>query len=734
MSRRSCVAVVVGLFVLGAPGAAGARGTLGACAPDAELVGFSDGLNKTVFDGTAVGGLSALALTGPDRARALVDNQGTTNARFYDLDLRARRNGLSPAARSVTTLRRADGTAYTGQDFDGEGLANLPDGTLLASSETEPAIRRFARDGRELGSLPVPDRFRVAPAGQAATNLTLEGLGLSPGGHDLWAGMEGPLAPDGVSADGRSRVRFLRYTRAGAGFAPAGQVGYQTDPGLGVSEVQVVGKDELLVLERGFQAGVGNTVRIYQAFLTGADDVTNVASLADPGVHLVAKRLLADVGRCPTAGAASPGTQANPLLDNIEGMALGRTGFDGRRRLMLISDDNFSAGQVTRVYELSVRLRREPQLLGRALYPAAQLQPGPVSGQVGVDPNNGQTPPFAGQPIPGISGVVANDDGTFWGQPDNGFGAKDNSRDFLLRIYRFAPHYRTRLGGSGQLEVKSFITLRDPDHRIAFPIVNDGTSARLLTGGDFDIEALQRTPDGTFWIGDEFGPFLLHVDRTGRLLQAPIGLPGTKAPQNPTLASGETPTVRSSRGFEAVALSRDGRKLYPIVEASLTTDTDLTVRHVYAFDVASRSYTGRQWTFHANGNDLQIGDAQVTSRRRIVFIERDDFEGPAAAIKDIDAIDLDATPNADGSQPKTKVFDALRIRDPFGISTATGPAGAFGLGDPFSFAIQSFETLVLLGGDRVLIANDNNYPDSNGRIPGRPDDLEADVLDVPGIR
>lgn len=217
-------------------------------------------------------------------------------------------------------------------------------------------------------------------------------------------------------------------------------------------------------------------------------------------------------------------------------------------------------------------------------------------------------------------------------------------------------------------------------------------------------------------------------------LAGPIGLPGAKAPQNPTLAPGETPTVRSSRGFEAVALSRDGRKLYPILESSLTTDTDLTVRHVYEFDVARRSYTGRQWTFHANGNDLQIGDAQVTSRRRIVFIERDDFEGPAATIKDIDAIDLDATPNADGSQPKTKVFDALRIRDPFGISTATGPAGAFGLGDPFSFAIQSFETLVLLGGDRVLIANDNNYPDSNGRIPGRPDDLEADVLDVPGIR
>ena len=180
-------------------------------------------------------------------------------------------------------------------------------------------------------------------------------------------------------------------------------------------------------------------------------------------------------------------------------------------------------------------------------------------------------------------------------------------------------------------------------------------------------------------------------------------------------------------------MSRDGRTLYPILEASLTTDADPTIRHIYELDVATRSYTGRQWTFHADGNDLQIGDAQVTSKRRIVFIERDDLEGPAAKIKDIDAIDLDAAANADGTLRKSKVFDALRIRDPFGISLATGPTGAFGLGDPFSFPIQSFETLTLLGGDRILIANDNNFPDSNGRIPGRPDDLEAEVLDVPGI-
>jgi hypothetical protein len=76
------------------------------------------------------------------------------------------------------------------------------------------------------------------------------------------------------------------------------------------------------------------------------------------------------------------------------------------------------------------------------------------------------------------------------------------------------------------------------------------------------------------------------------------------------------------------------------------------------------------------------------------------------------------------------VLNLLHVRDPFGITSA---AGGFGLGDPFSFPLQSVETVLPFGGDRVLVANDNNYPDSAGRVPGRPDDLEAVVIEVPAL-
>ena len=134
------------------------------------------------------------------------------------------------------------------------------------------------------------------------------------------------------------------------------------------------------------------------------------------------------------------------------------------------------------------------------------------------DPANGRTPPYPGQVVPGFSGVVANDDGTYWAMPDNGFGTIENSTDFLLRLYHVTPDWETAAGGSGEIVVDDFISLRDPNNVIGFPIVNEDTPERLLTGGDLDIESVQRTPDGTFWIGDEFGPFIVHFDADGVLL------------------------------------------------------------------------------------------------------------------------------------------------------------------------------------------------------------------------
>ncbi|MFJ5993694.1 esterase-like activity of phytase family protein [Streptomyces sp. NPDC092370] len=308
---------------LTAAGPAQAR-TSHACSPSVSLDRFSDALDKTTYEDTFVGNLSALAVDRDGSLAALSDRSS-----LFRLDART----LTP--RSVLPLAEETGAA-----LDSEGLVVDRDGTYLVTSETEPSIRRHSRDGRVLDRLPVPDDLRVSPAGRGRPNGTFEGLTLLPGGRTLVASMEYAL-----SGDPADTVRFQTWTRHGGHFRLAGRYTYRTDPGLGVPEIQATSDGRLLVLERGFTAGVGNTVRLHLADLRHA-------TATDP----MRKTLLADLVTCPTLGATAEQPQPNPLLDNIEGMTItGRT--RNTLKVLLVSDDNENAVQTTRLYSLRVRVR-----------------------------------------------------------------------------------------------------------------------------------------------------------------------------------------------------------------------------------------------------------------------------------------------------------------------------------------------------------------------------------------
>jgi hypothetical protein len=331
-----------------APTAAGAAGSR-SCPPAARAIGYSDGLDKLVVDGVTVGGLSSIAWDARSRAWAsTVDNHGTDPSRIWFF-----RDPLHPTVLGgPLVLRRPDGTPYDGNTADNEGLAVLPDGDFLVSSETEPSIRIFGRDGVQKSSLPVPARFAVTPAGEATRNATLEGLTLAPSGRRIIAAMEGALSGD----TDPTQHRFLVYDQDRHGqWALTKQIAYRTEPGLRVPEVAAYGHDSLLVMEAAFDPVTGNTIDLYAVSgLHRAADVTGIAGLATaPGLALP-KRLVAHLVDCPTLGAPAREPQANPLLDNYEGMAV----TPGRHAdtITLISDDNFNATQYTRLLTLTASL------------------------------------------------------------------------------------------------------------------------------------------------------------------------------------------------------------------------------------------------------------------------------------------------------------------------------------------------------------------------------------------
>ncbi|MBG0855066.1 esterase-like activity of phytase family protein [Streptomyces spinoverrucosus] len=317
------------------PAQAGTNAPSHACSPSVSIDRFSDALDKTTYEGTYVGNFSALA----------VDRKGTLAA-LSDRSSLLTLNPWTLQPEHVVQLADENGTA-----LDSEGLVVDRDGTYLVSSETEPSIRRYGRDGKILDRLPVPDALRVAPAGRAVGNGTFEGLTLLPGGRTLLASMEYAL-----SGDSAGIVRFQTWQRHGkGGFRLGAQYAYRADTGLGVPEVTALPDGRLLVLERGFTAGVGNTVRLYLADPRRATNTADIEALTgQDDVRLIKKTLLADLVNCPSLGATAKQPQPNPLLDNIEAMTI--TGWTkGRFRVLLASDDNQNPAQTTRFYSMQVR-------------------------------------------------------------------------------------------------------------------------------------------------------------------------------------------------------------------------------------------------------------------------------------------------------------------------------------------------------------------------------------------
>lgn len=363
--------------------------------------------------------------------------------------------------------------------------------------------------------------------------------------------------------------------------------------------------------------------------------------------------------------------------------------------------------------------------------------------------------PLEGQPVQGISGLVPTGEGSFLLLSDNGYGGRVNSVDSLLMVHRAQLDWR-----AGRIAVAETIFLRDPDRRVPFAIRNEATAERYLTGADFDPESLAVVGDRWF-IGDEFGPYILETDATGRVLavhETVVDGRPARSPDHHML--GQLPNVpgavgfnvRRSRGFEPMAATPDGQRLIAMFEGPLVdpqsgqpeTVEGAAVVRMLEFDVASRRWTGRQWRYRLENPANVIGDIAMVDANSAVLIERDDASegsaaqacnGPArpdcfnrpAAFKRVYRIDLSHT-DAQGFVRKLGWIDLMDIADPEGVAHAPRePNGRFAL--PF----QGPEGIAVVDAEHIAVVNDNNLPFNSARRIGKPDDTEIALLRVPEL-
>ncbi len=349
------------------------------------------------------------------------------------------------------------------------------------------------------------------------------------------------------------------------------------------------------------------------------------------------------------------------------------------------------------------------ELIGMIVMPADAFRAGPPSGQFDNEGRRAAAPRFDAQPVQGVSSIKPGATaGAWWALSDNGFGGKWNSSDYRLCIYLFDVRPRTEPGGDSRNALQAIIELSDPAKFFPWRLADENSEERLLTGLDADPESLVTMPDESFWIGDEFGPWLMHFSVDGELLAPPVELPDNVRSVDHPLAITRTdiPRLAHSRGLEAMDLAGDNQSLVSILEGTVGGDPPRTLR-VQRYDTAAGKWVSPTLIYELDADTSSVTDMSLIEGNRFVVIERDDQQGDAARAKRVYSIDLDRALPGKPLQKKL-VIDLLSIGNSHGL-VAT-PAGA-----PFRFPYLTTESIQVLDRKHVVIVNDNNYPATGGR-------------------
>lgn len=437
-----------------------------------------------------------------------------------------------------------------------------------------------------------------------------------------------------------------------------------------------------------------------------------------------------------------------------------------------------------------------PTLIGYAVLPADSFVAGPTSGQfisggdyTNATANYGYSLPMVNkQPMQGFS-ALANGPlaGCYYVMQDNGFGSKAASPDALLHVYAMKPDWAngkiipanfSTCDSLAGFDASSFIRLRDPDRKLGYSLVADGVnypgtttggrtvavdplikSNRLLTGGDVDPESMLIDADGNFWFGDEFGPFLIKTDKTGKVLAKEIAVPNTRklgnnplvqSPSNPYLGSA-TPNLANSGGLESMTINTSRTRIYALTEKELTTDSDAQRRILNVFDIASGAFLSTTYAYRVDSGtyvnaagatvleNFTVNDITAINDHEFLVVEKDRGAGDArsgnfpasgadrvaAKVKKVFKIDLDKV-DANGYLVKELVLDLMNIADPKRLG------GAATINGVFTFPMECVEAVRVVDKRTLMLVNDNNYPvASASRNPKKPDNDEFILVRLP---
>jgi len=306
--------------------------------------------------GTKVGGISGIDyLPSWDTWAMISDDKGNHGpVRGYLANIQITDGRLTNVeVTRVLPMCWGTGELMAKEGFDGEGIRILPnpdyfgDPTMVWVSEgaanrgIPPRVYEVCTGATRMDTWTASNEFAPAQRSGVKNNRAFESIAIVADRVAV-VGTEEPL-----KQDGKTIVRLSTLDLNVPESDPVSQLAYPLDPvptGVpggqnGLVEFVALADGRFLSMERSWNMAGRLDVRVFLVETEGATDVLGFETLNSGGFVAVEKTLVADLG----AG-----------VGNAEGMCLGPILENGRRSLVLVSDNNFTGGLPTRfvLYEI----------------------------------------------------------------------------------------------------------------------------------------------------------------------------------------------------------------------------------------------------------------------------------------------------------------------------------------------------------------------------------------------
>ena len=218
----------------------------------------------------------------------------------------------------------------------------------------------------------------------------------------------------------------------------------------------------------------------------------------------------------------------------------------------------------------------------------------------------------------------------------DGLNVKDNNKTYPSKIFPapdFKPQIATIVLKDNKAVVVSSKPILNPNGTavtgLPIPSGQVGSSNEKALTTDItvigydenglDPEGIAPDADGNFWLSDEYGPFIIKVDKSGKIIEK-------FSPANglPEIASQRTPNC----GAEGVTVLPNGHVVFfiqSILNLNNETKKTATICRVFDWNPKTQQYTTYAYPIEATykkNNDAKLGDIVALDNHRMLLIEQ----------------------------------------------------------------------------------------------------------------